>query len=538
MSENDRCFPVDWAGKKAYCNSKKMEKAGLRGGNVKKLLLTEGLIACFFLTLLLGIFGKYLSEGKKELQENAVKEETETREEGTIWIYPGSTGESFSPLCCQSAGEANVLDLCFCNVLSRDAAGKRDNPEVLEKWKKDEAMLAHISEKYDEKKKLSEITIQLNPEIKTVSGVAVTADDLLFNYYLRCDISSGGKEAFGDVKILGQEKYFYGSEDVTKRKKEIQEILKKPSKEIQKLLQEKIVKPALSQELVWVKELYSDEAYDFISSKYKEPKDLFAYYYAYQTKYSPKGKTEKQVLEEIAGQYGWHYEWLSKVTDKNYEKEAERIALSVLLQQEGKDSVRDISGIAKKDERTVVVLAEGEKGCADKLCDFWLLPLAEYGDRESFDGKTHFGFQKGKTEDVLQKTLGRYCATGPYYAKKVGKGKITLKRNPYYFGKKAEIREICILRKEYTENKEIVKDLLKQNADIILAEENSELNQLLKSRGTHASYKIRKKAIETQQLEDCLLYRTSYVNAPSLPEHMTQYDTIFKQITNLKVNAP
>ena len=42
--------------------------------------------------------------------------------------------------------------------------------------------------------------------------------------------------------------------------------------------------------------------------------------------------------------------------------------------------------------------------------------------------------------------------------------------------------------------------------------------------------------IETSQLENCFLYRTSYVNAPSLPKELTEYKTLFQNIGQVKIN--
>lgn len=504
---------------------------------MKKLLLTEGLLACFFLVLLLGFFGKHLAREYKGQETNANVYTEETREEGTIWMDAGSVSESFSPLQYQLQGEKNVLTMCFMNLLSRNAKGERVNKGITQKWEEKDTEAAHISVSQDEKKKLSTITIQMNPKLETASGEAVGADDLLFNFYLRCDIAGVENESFGGVRIVGQEEYLYGSNSLEKRKKEIQDSLKKPSKELQKQLQENIVRKELSEELEWVKSLFRDDAYEDVIAEYGEPKDLFAYYYAYQTKYSAKGKAEQQVFDDVVSQYSWHYDWLAKVTNENYTKKAQELARSVLLKQKGKDTVKQIEGIQKKDEQTVSIQVEGEEDCVDKLCDLWLLPLEEYGDRELFDGKQSFGFRKGETDEILEQSSKQYYGTGAFYTKKVNAEQIVLERNKNYAGGKPELKKIVVLRKNYEKETDIVEDLLCQNVDIVITEDNAEIERLIQSRATHASYLIRKKVIETKQAENCLLYRTSYVNAPSIPQKLTEYQSIFEVINTLKVNT-
>ena len=189
---------------------------------MKKLLLTEGLLACFFLVLLFVFFGKYMVREREDKETNAIVTVEETREKGTIWLDAGTVSETFSPLQYQLQGEKNILTMCFMNLLTRDGKGAVANKEVTQKWEEKDTEAAHISVSYDEKKKISTITIQTNPDLKTASGKTVNADDLLFNFYLRCDMAGVENEPFGGVRIVGQEEYLYGSKDLEKRKKEIQ----------------------------------------------------------------------------------------------------------------------------------------------------------------------------------------------------------------------------------------------------------------------------------------------------------------------------
>jgi len=503
---------------------------------VKKLLLAEGLLACLFLALLFVFFGKYLGREREGQETNAIVSTEETREKGTIRIDAGAVSETFSPLRYQLQGEKNVLTMCFMNLLTRDSKGAAVNKEVTQRWEKEDTDAAHISVSYDEKKKLSTITIQMNPGLKTASGKIVNADDLLFNFYLRCDMAGVEYEPFEGVHIVGREEYLYGSNDLDKRKKEIQDSLKKPSKELQKQLQEEIVKKELTEELEWVKSLFQDDTCKDITAPYKAPKDLFAYYYAYQTKYSAKGKTEKQVFDDIVKQYSWHYDRVAKVTNKNYTKRAQELARSVFLKQKGKDVVKQIEGIQKRDERTIVIQAEGKEDCVTKLCDFWILPLEEYGNRELFDGKESFGFQKGETNEILEQSSKQYYGTGAFYTEKISTEQIVLERNENYAGGEAKLKKIVVFRKNYEKEKDIVEDLLCRDMDIVITEDTAELGRLIQSHATHASYQIRKKEIETKQAENCLLYRTSYVNAPSIPQNLTEYQSIFEVIHQIKVN--
>ena len=116
-----------------------------RGRSMKKLLLTEGLIACFFLALFLGFFGKYLSRGQKQGEWGAEADRNRQQDRDGLTVYSGVLQERFSPLNFQTKGEENVFAICFSNLLSRDKAGRRNNKSVLETWDKEDSQLAHIS---------------------------------------------------------------------------------------------------------------------------------------------------------------------------------------------------------------------------------------------------------------------------------------------------------------------------------------------------------------------------------------------------------
>lgn len=502
------------------------------GENVRKLLLTEGLVACFFLMLFLGIMGKAIGKERQAERTSAV---SDTGKRG-LRVYPGRLEEELSPLCQETQAEANVMKLCFSNLLERDEQGRQCNPPVSQKWKKDDDTTAHISAVYDEKKQITQITVQLNPNLKTKKGKVLSADDLLFNYYLRCDASVGGKSFFDGVQILGQKEYTYGTKEIKKRKEELHRLLQAPPKSLQEKLREQIVRKALQKEWNWAESLYQDETYDFISSRYQEPKDLFAYYYAYSTKYSSKGKSAEQVFKEIAEQYQWHTERLEKVTNQSYADQKERLALSQLLSQKGKDKVKEIEGIQKKDRNTISISVKGKSTSIEKVCDIYLLPLSEYGEKRLFDGHGSFGFQKGRADEVLEKAKKRLCGSGAYTEKSRDATELILERNPYYSGGRKAVSRLVVLREGRMDSKEIIRRMLKKKVDIAIMPDSSELKQLLKSRATHASYQIRKKEIRTTQQENCLLYRTDYVNAPSIPENLTESYSIFDAISQLKVN--
>lgn len=506
-------------------------RMGRMGGFRLKKLLTVGLLACLFLVVLLGIFARYLKMNREEQEVNAQLHNIQEHPERTLCIYPGELSEEFSPLDYQTQGDENVLVLCFDKLTPE--RGIRMEKVKQTAWFNE---LTHAYTVYDEGQELWSVVIEVNPEAKTAKGDRIDARDILFNLYLRCDISSGVSDPFGGVSILGQEEYAYGTEDIERRKKELEQRLTKPSEELQERLRSEIVEKELRGELQWVKGLYQEEAYEFISSKYDKPKDLFAYYYSYETAYSSDGKSEEEVLDDIIEQYGWDYRKLSKVTGTDHTAEAEHIALSMLLAEEGRDEVKSIAGIEKIDDITVKVTYLGEEKDAEKLCDIWLLPLAEYGDGNHFDAVESFGFRKGAASVIRMRSFQKFSGSGAYYTKRMGKKRLVLRKNVYYLKGKAKIKKLWLMRKEYEKSQELIEDMLQRKVDLAVARDSEELEKLMASRATGASYAIRKRKIDTSQPENCFLYRTSYVNAPSLPEKLTGERALFEEIYKLRIN--
>lgn len=501
---------------------------------MKKLLLTEVLLACLFLVLILGVVGEVSVWKETALETGSELYQKETRKSGTIWVYPGEMNDSFSPLQYQTFGEKNVISMCFSNLLTRDKNGKRKNQEVSTSWGREQ--FAHISFQCDTSKELCKIEIELNPNAKTVSGREVNVKDIIFNYYLRADSSSMFSNPFGGVEIVGQKEYTYGTTNIATREKEVQALLKKPTSAFLKQCSKEIIQKELEQELEWVKSLYDNEAYTKICSKYEKPKDLFAYYFSYQTKYSSKGKEEAQVLKEIVKQYKGDYKKLSKLTQRDYTNKAKKIALSVILSQKGKDTIKNISGIKEKDSHTVEIVAKGSEECVDKVCNLWILPLSEYGDNKKYDGKTSFGFTKGEADKVVESTRKKYLGTGPYYLKERQDEKLIFQKNANFFGENAKIDEVQIWKKEYSEYEEIVRELLEQKIDLVFAKDDVKLDELLQNRGTRANTRIQKETFSTNQKENCFLYRTSYINTPSIPKEISEFCSFFEQISILQVN--
>lgn len=500
---------------------------------MKRLLLIEMIAAVLFLSFLVVSVGM-LTRSIHSMNTSNGHVQTKEGKGEALKLQMGDLQRDFSPLEYQGEAEENLLSLCFDNLLFRDEKGRAAKMGDAT-WKKGESTFAHITSR-KEQDGSSYVTLCINPEKKTPDGHKVTGRDVIFNYYLRLDASSGLSDCFSGAEIAGAKEYTYGSNQLIERQKEINRLLLSPTPELKKKIQEEIVLPELQREYLWVQDLYQDEKYQFITSKYTQPKDLFAYYYAYQTTYRSENRTEAQVMEDIAAQYGANYIALGKVTERDYSEQVKRMALSEILKQKGKDTVPSVSGIRLVDDHTVEIHVLSGENAEEKVCDFWVLPIHIYGDEKCYDGETSFGFQKGQAHRITALAQEKFRGSGAYYMEKKKADKIFLKKNPHYQSK-VETGKVEIIRKNYEKQEDIVNAILKEKLDMAVTEEDASLERLLKNRGTGAAYRIKKIKMQSDNLEECVLYRTDYVNATTLPRKKQTIRGIFSELHKIKLNT-
>lgn len=497
---------------------------------VKKLLIVEIIVAVLFLTFLVVSVG-VLSNSIRSMKTSKNGIEAQHPDEKQLRMQMGNLLEDFSPLQYQGVPQENLLSLCFDNLLSRDESGRAISTEG-KKWEKGELAFSHIASR-KEQDGSTFLTISINPDKKAFHGNQMTAKDVIFNYYLRLDASSGLSDCFSGAEIAGAREYTYGSNDIASRQKEIEKTLLFPSPALKERIQNEIIRPELQREYLWVKGLYGDEKFQFITSKYTKPKDLFAYYYAFQTTYSSGSRTDSQVMEDIVAQYGANYIALGKVTERDYSEQAKRMALGELLKQPGKDAVTSVSGIRMVDEQTVEIHVIAGENAMEKVCDFWVLPLESYGQNALYNGNTSFGFQKGQAHKIVALTQEKFLGTGAFYMAQKKPEILTLTRNPF-FSKKAGLEKIEIIRKEFEKPEELVKEFLKGKLDMAVVKEDDSLDKLLKNRGTGAAHRIKRIKMQSDSLEESILYRTDSVNATTLPRKKQTIRSIFQEFYRIK----
>jgi len=338
----------------------------------------------------------------KEVRETKGKEKKVKKTDRHI-VVKGNISKGITPFIYKTSADRYMLNMCYGNLIDTEDS---------------KSICKSITTSYDEKNNITSYKIVLRNDIRTSSGTAITADDILFNYYLRCDTDYNGSDKVNTVPIVGLKSYQYGSEKTDVIDKKIRKMVKKPDRKLKQLIRKQLIKPVLKQQYKWVCSLYNNKKYNYITDKYPRKKDLFVYFFSYKTKYRAKKKSIERVINDISKQYSYKYKKLEKVTGERYGKKVRKLVLSrIQSSKKFQYKVMNIKGIHKYDQSTVIIDVRGKysQKILDRLCDIYIVPLDKWGDVGLFNGYTSFGVYRGNASAM---TAGRNITgdeTGAYY---------------------------------------------------------------------------------------------------------------------------
>lgn len=328
-----------------------------------------------------------------------------------IMHIKGDVSKNLSPFIYNTKADRYILDKCYINIYNE--IKKIKSKSVSDYFESIESDSRYTkADKNKKRNKITTYTIRLKEGIKATAGTAITADDLMFNYYLRTDSSYEASDKVYRCNIIGLLNYQMGFDDSNKTKKKLYSNIKKPSAIEKKEIKTKIIEPEIRDAFEWTSSLYRDESYSYITDKYPRTRDLFVYFFSLNPKYKVKNKDAHRVIKDISEQYGWDYKKLGKVTGKDYDARVKKIVLNEI----GKKSMskkQRIKGLTKIDSYTVQIQVY-EKTSQKDLFDFYIVPLAKWGDVEYFDSNYRWGVKKTKADDITKKNGVTGDETGEY----------------------------------------------------------------------------------------------------------------------------
>lgn len=407
------------------------------------------------------------------------------QEERALKIAANSYSYTYSPFSEEGEFDALINDLTGVHLIGLDRSGNvvKKGIEGERRYYNGVAYsytgIADISESYNEEDDETVFSITLRDDVEFSDGETLDADDLIFTLYMLLDPSMSKKSALQDVDIKGAVNYRLNSAIAdTLTSEDISDALK--TEEVCAKIREELVVPMLNRELEWVKSLYGDKSYSVYTEAYPNAKDLMAFFYSVNSEYDSSAASEEQVLSDLADMYGGNYELLGSMYegDSTYFKaEAEFCAIEYLSEQaEAFESVNRISGIIRKGDFTVDVVASGKgAGVLSALNGVIVAPLHYYGNEQEYSysaGK--FGFEKGKALELITEKADKPFGAGAYVFDKSENGVVYLTANEYYYKGVAKTKNIEISQ---TSSDSAVSAVSDGKADISYPEASAQVSE-------------------------------------------------------------
>lgn len=382
--------------------------------------------------------------------ESESESETEAPDESTtLRAAIGEVQREWNPAFAQAEGDQEIISLIYEPLLATSRSGEvlytagDDAKADYQGTEYDYQGISTVALHYDTDTNETTYTIRLRDGVTFSDGTPMTADDLIFTYYVLCDPSYDGGYVVDEQQILGMEAYRKNNSaapGVTVSSEEISALLNNPTEEFKNAIIEQITRPTLEEERTWCEENwqnYVDRGYG------NSAQEFFATLYTYSAdaSYDIEGKSMDEVLEDTINLYSMNYTQLAKnyQGDSSYfDAKVRQIAENLLYQNKvdgaGGTEVANISGIVKVDDRTISINCLGySTQKLYNLCNIVVLPLHYYGDPDNYNyDNNQFGLTRGDLSSIREKSAAPLGA-GPYQLAEDAGGEIRLTANPSYY---------------------------------------------------------------------------------------------------------
>lgn len=369
--------------------------------------------------------------------------------------------EQFSPFTADSECDAAVVSMTQLSLMTNDRSGAVVYNAIEGEEREYNGTMytytgpADLSVNYDKNTDITTYTAKLRDDLVFSDGEPVTADDLIFNYYVYLDPSYAGPMTLNTYPIIGLDNYVHNNskaEGIEITAEQIAALEAEPDEGFSGIINE-YVKQILLSEVEWVRTLYSDEAYETYTKEYPEVKDLFYAFYGTDADYDSKSVESEEeviakVLEEYSYSYGYKtlaYAYRGEETyfDEDIDMMAEDYLLAKALEDQEGEEVPNIEGIRKIDEYTVEIRTAGYSAPAVySILGIQIAPMHYYGDAALYDYENNqFGFTRGDVSAVLEKENAPMGA-GPYRFTEYTDGIVYFEANDKYYKGEPETQAV------------------------------------------------------------------------------------------------
>ena len=327
--------------------------------------------------------------------------------------------QKFSPFYNQTAYDSDLVELTQVNLLTMDRTGapvyNAIEGETIPYNGTDYTYTGVADISVEKGEETTTYDIKLREDVKFSDGENLTADDLIFTFYVLSDPSYTGTSSFYSTPIIGMKNYRANSTAVDEiTDADLQAAIDSGAvdTEIQAIMAGLLESDYAAAEEVIAstpefKEQYGDAA-GYLVQTYSKDESYTA------------ASDKDQLISDIVAQYGNDYKALAAaygdetVMDADVMAAAETVVVEQKKSEGVGEDVASIEGIKKVGDYEVTVTTEGYDATMIYQLGVAIAPLHYYGDESKYDYENNqFGFERGDLSGVEAKTAEPMGA-GPY----------------------------------------------------------------------------------------------------------------------------
>lgn len=404
-------------------------------------LLLSGIMAAA--TISVPVFAEE-AEAAEEAVDTAAEETAEDEEASSDTpLVVGSTGfsEKFSPFFAEAVPDQTIADLVGVYLFGNDRSGaiiyNGIEGETHEYNGTDYTYYGLADITVTENEDTTVYNFKLRDDVVFSDGEPLTADDVIFSYYVFCDTDYDGNATLYSTNIKGLKNYRLNStvaDSITDE--DVAATLEELPDEVAEKIKSDLILPLLDSEYDWAESAWEDykDAYGVNSGA-----EFFGLLYSLDENYSVDGKDRDTVVSEIAEQYGSDYVTLAANygDETMFDEDAASIAQAYLVEQktaagEGEE-VANIEGIKKINDYEVEITTDGFDASTIYQLGIEVNPLHYFGDESMYDyDNNQFGFTRGDLSAVRDKS-NEPLGAGPYKFVKYENKTVYMEANENYY---------------------------------------------------------------------------------------------------------
>ena len=358
--------------------------------------------------------------------------------------------EKYSPFFAENVSDQTIVDLTQVGMIGNDRSGGLIYNGIEGEDREYNGTMYHYNGIADvtvtEGDTETVYNFKLRDDIVYEDGEPLTADDVIFSFYVLADTDYDGNATFYSTNVKGLKNYRLNStaaEDISEE--DISAVLEEMPEALADQIKNDVVEPLLASEYSWCEGAWEDYAEDFGVSSADE---FFVTLYSTDADYDGTGKSAEELIADLTDMYGADYAGLAAAYgDAAYlDADAENAAQAFLVEQktaEGEgEEVPNIEGIRKLGDYEVEFTTNGFDATTIYQLSQPIGAMHYYGDPALYDYDNNmFGFTRGDLSSVRSKSA-KPLAAGPYKFVKYENKTVYLEANDNYYDGVPKIRHL------------------------------------------------------------------------------------------------